>query len=166
MTNGTYMSLTKEEIKHLADDIGIVARKDCFLINAETSELSYSINAAGFCKNCHYGKCSCVNTHLYGFRESLRWNGKYIYYCPLGLVFIASPVSNSDGLVAGPFVMGDVSDTLSSLPEKGHEKEIESVHIVTTQHINALSNIIAHCTKALGNVENNSFFDQSELLNS
>ncbi len=35
------------------------------------------------------GDCSASHTHLYGTYEAQRWAGKYIYYCPRGLVFCA-----------------------------------------------------------------------------
>ena len=48
-----------------------------------------------FCEDCAYSRCEELQTHLYGCSEAYRWNGKYIYYCPLGLVFVASSVSVS-----------------------------------------------------------------------
>lgn len=38
-----------------------------------------------FCEDCAYSRCEELQTHLYGCSEAYRWNGKYIYYCPLGL---------------------------------------------------------------------------------
>ena len=33
--------------------------------------------------------CTAYNTHLYGAYQAERWEGKYIYYCPCGLTFVA-----------------------------------------------------------------------------
>ena len=35
--------------------------------------------------------CTAYLTHLYGAYEAERWDGKYIYYCTRGMVFIATP---------------------------------------------------------------------------
>ena len=46
--------------------------------------------------------CTAYLTHLYGAYEAERWDGKYIYYCPRGLVFIATPaasVGHADGIL-------------------------------------------------------------------
>ena len=58
-------------------------------------------------------KCgqSSVSTHLYGCYEAARWGGRYIYYCPAGLIFITANVMDAQGnilasLVAGPVKMG------------------------------------------------------------
>ncbi|MFA6948514.1 MAG: hypothetical protein WCQ72_05995, partial [Eubacteriales bacterium] len=63
--------------------------------------------------------CDPRRTHLYGAVEAARWGGKYIYYCPRGLVFIAvtpvrgidecadiSETSASYAVIIGPMTMG------------------------------------------------------------
>lgn len=73
-----------------------------------------------FCARCAYreaGKCNPLNTHLYGCFESERWNGLYIYYCPMGLIFIATTIYADEqpayGIITGPIVMGLAADVLS-----------------------------------------------------
>lgn len=69
------------------------------------------------CTDCANGKCNPLNTHLYGCFESERWNGLYIYYCPMGLVFVATSIYADDepayGIITGPIVMGLAADVLS-----------------------------------------------------
>ncbi len=71
-----------------------------------------------FCKKCPIG-CDFVNTHLYGCYESVRWNNKYIYYCPGGFTFVAVPIREDEDIVnkaviTGPILMGDIEDIENS----------------------------------------------------
>lgn len=77
---------------------------------------------AHFCLHCGYHRCQRINTHLYGVNESYRWNGQSFYYCPLGLTFVASPVCDdrgamAGGIVLGPVILGAKEDTLAELAE-------------------------------------------------
>lgn len=48
----------------------------------------------------------------------IQWNGRYIYYCPIGLVFNAVTIPETDHtVIAGPVVMGEMQDTLLDIPE-------------------------------------------------
>jgi len=67
-----------------------------------------------FCTNCPQ-KCDFNKTHLYGCYESVRWDNKYIYYCPCGYIFIAVPVYDeysvlTEGVITGPLIMGNPED--------------------------------------------------------
>lgn len=73
-----------------------------------------------FCEKCAFrtqGKCGSLNTHQYGCFEAERWNGLYIYYCPMSLAFVATVVySGNDSayaMIMGPIVMGMAADVLS-----------------------------------------------------
>lgn len=73
-----------------------------------------------FCMRCKLSngeKCDYRNTHLYGCFEAERWNGLYIYYCPLGLGFISTVIYDGGraeyAFVSGPIVIGSLADTLS-----------------------------------------------------
>lgn len=68
-----------------------------------------------FCRYCRKEGCEPLNLCLYGCNEAYRWNGKYIYYCPMGMVFVASSISDEQGrlcmgLAAGPILMGEPED--------------------------------------------------------
>ena len=32
------------------------------------------------------------NTHFYGLSEAYRWDGKFIYYCPMAMIFVAAAI--------------------------------------------------------------------------
>ena len=66
-----------------------------------------------------YGGCDYCNTLYYGCSGAYRWNGKYVFYCPKGLVFVAASITDSrgalaGGMVLGPVAMGDPDDTAIS----------------------------------------------------
>jgi len=48
---------------------------------------SFSDSEKLFCVSCP-NKCDFINTHLYGCYESVRWDNKYIYYCPMGFILL------------------------------------------------------------------------------
>ena len=64
---------------------GVDVRQKCFLEEPPRE--------SSFCAYCHKEGCTLLNTCLYGSHEAYRWNGKYIYYCPMGMIFTASSVS-------------------------------------------------------------------------
>lgn len=100
------------------------------------------------CDNCPH-HCDVINTHLYGLNESLRWGGRYIYYCSLGLAFCISPVADDDecigGIAVGPAVLEDYDDTVFSLSDKASEEGfIRALPCVTTSRLNSISELIRH----------------------
>lgn len=88
------------------------------LFNVECNLLDVRLRTFGdgdmYCKSCPVG-CDFVNTHLYGCYESVRWDNKYIYYCPGGYIFIAVPVMEdvdivNEAIITGPVIMGEEDD--------------------------------------------------------
>ncbi len=100
-----------------------------------------------FCDYCARRDCEKGNTYLYGVSEAYRWGGKYIYYCPAGLVFIASSVSNPNGLLSGgltlgPLVMGELSDMLDEA-ESGQETRLLRIANIPTEKVNDVAELMA-----------------------
>lgn len=99
------------------------------------------------CRRCVYaetGQCSPLKTHMYGCFEAERWDGLYIYYCPLGLVFTVTVIYQSMqpiyDLIAGPIVMGLTSDVLAD--NGGHmAREILSLTSRTPAQVNDIAQI-------------------------
>lgn len=66
----------------------------------------------------HLG-CSfaCHGLHSFAARQSERFGGRYIYFCPIGLAFFASPILSSGSyagaLVGGPVLIMDTEDLLA-----------------------------------------------------
>lgn len=125
-----------------------LSETDCAVLEASPLAIVFSEPKSSFCSACTCHKCQVLNTHLYGCSEAFRWNGKYIYYCPLGLVFAASSVSDENGqmvggLVAGPMVMGDLQDTLSEQSDKEIFEKVSVLPVFTTAKVNHLTEILA-----------------------
>ncbi len=127
------------------------------------------------CKSCTYKKCRGVNTHLYGSSEAYRWDGQYVYYCPLGLMYAASPVVDETGrldgsLIAGPFIVGDTQDTLFDLPEPSMAEHVQTLPNFTPANARHLAAILAASAAYVAGIPHSrasSFvFEQEKLLKS
>ena len=108
-----------------------------------------------FKTNCMHEKISCTSTvtHLYGAYEAERWDGKYIYYCPRGLVFIATP-PHIDGsameycIIIGPIIMtNNTEDVFDDLA--GHADTLKNIPCLTTAQARSLSEIAAAAVSSL-----------------
>ncbi len=103
-----------------------------------------------FCAGCALagGPCDPRNTHLYGSFEADRWNGLYVYYCPLGLGFIASTVYAEGraewAVVTGPLVIGSLDDTLALLDGGAALADsLSSVPVKSPEDVTGLSRLQA-----------------------
>ena len=91
--------------------------------------------------------CNAYTTHLYGAYEAERWGGKYIYYCPRGLVFLATPPMITGSaleycIITGPIVMSNNDDDpYEDLP--GDHASLASIPRMTTAQARSLSELIA-----------------------
>lgn len=72
-----------------------------------------------FCPGCEFnrdGRCDHTVAHRYGCFEAERWNGLYIYYCPMSLAFMATLIYEEQqavyAIITGPAVMGEMEDVL------------------------------------------------------
>ncbi len=126
-----------------------------------------------FCDKCGFGQHDELATCYYGCNEAHRWNGKYIYYCPMGLVFIASSISSemgalAGGLAIGPIVMGEYQDVISDLPMPEFADEIMKLKSYTTQEVRHISEILACVTSEISGIEEqkyrNLLYDQEQIL--
>ena len=110
--------------------------------------ISPKMDIKDFCDHCSYGKNKGLTTLLYGCHEAHRWNGKYIYYCPLGLTFIAASISGSlgeltGGIVIGPIVMGDKEDVLYDMPDPAMTWAVSQLNVCSTRKVRHISEILA-----------------------
>jgi len=104
--------------------------------------LTYSANSVFFCDECP-NRCRLLQTMLYGCNEAQRWNGRYVFYCPIGLVFSAITVPESNQTVlAGPLVAGDVQDTIYDLPDYISPDSIKNLLNCSANALNHVSSIL------------------------
>lgn len=121
---------------------------------------------------CDNYQCNASHTHLYGAYEAERWDGKYIYYCPRGLVFTATMVHDPDNqgdlcMITGPIVMANslddpYEDNILSL------ENVEGIPRMTTQQTRALSELLRAAVGYLSQEDRAPNVDsgrQAQLLN-
>ena len=66
----------------------------------------------------------CQQVHLHGANQSHRFGGKYLYFCPLSLLHLTSPII-VDGVVKASFVAGPV---MLVDPNDYYETEVQGVY--------------------------------------
>lgn len=102
-----------------------------------------------FLTDCSLGSvcCDAYTTHLYGAYEAERWDGKYIYYCPRGLVFLATPpiitgTAMEYCIVTGPIVMSNSDEDPFEDPLCDPDA-LAAIPRMTTAQARSLSELIA-----------------------
>ncbi len=98
------------------------------------------------CSQCRHPKCTPAHTCEYGLREAYRWHGRYIYYCPAGLTFVAACTTLSGqltgGITLGPFLLGDAYDVMESEKDWGTEEFLSSLPRFSAKQAEALGHIL------------------------
>jgi len=98
----------------------------------------------------------CKNAHLYGSYQAERFGGKYIFFCPLGLVHWVSPLHSKTvakcSLVAGPALMVDPNEFLldeileKNISDKEKIKELKKylveIPIIKPEVVTSLSDLL------------------------
>jgi len=130
--------------RHLSELLNI----ECVYIDIfEEARLSSLCNPNRFCSKCVYELKDELKTHLYGCREAYRWNGKYIYYCPIGLVFVTSSITDEKGnllggILQGPMIMGEINDTLHEMTYKSMHDHVATLPSLSPDQVTDLSEIL------------------------
>lgn len=124
-----------------------------------------------FCEKCR--GCEPTNTMHYGCSEAYRWNGKYVSYCPKGLIMISAALTSDNnalcgGLVVGPVIMGDMDDTLQLIDDNALREEIKKLPVFTTERVRHIEEILS---AVAGNISGtaqsrygNFIYEQDKLL--
>ncbi len=128
-----------------------------------------------FCKDCTYAQKEEMKPHIYGLHEAYRWQGKYLYYCPIGLVFGAFALLDSHGglsggMILGPMVVGDVADTLMDCPGPELEAAICALPVLDKEQAAHLVELLALTAESFSEARWSSdraalYFDQQAYLN-
>jgi len=165
-----------------AQKLHMLCGAGCFVTDVARRTVAAAYPAPLFCHGCAMqeklsqdedSRCEAAATHLYGLREAYRWNGKYIYYCPLGLVFVASSVSDetgnlTGGVTAGPLVM-HMADTLDALPDARMTDRVSALPVFSPAKTGALADTLAAVTSAIAGLPHSragSFvYEQEKMLN-
>lgn len=127
--------------KHIKTLTGV----HCTLLNMLTREFE----APPYQNSCalELEACLASRTHLFGAYESQRWEGKYIYYCPRGLVFCAvtpqvsgQPMDHC--MIVGPIVMTNSAEDPFDDP-LNDPKSLQGIPRMTTAQVRSLSEMTA-----------------------
>jgi AraC-like DNA-binding protein len=100
----------------------------------------------------HPSGCNAYLTHLYGAYEAERWDGKYIYYCPRGLIFVATPPlpagqAMEHCLISGPIILAnDEEDAFEDIAPLADA--LEEIPQLTTAQTRSLSEVVAAAVAA------------------
>ena len=133
-----------EFYRSLAKHFSALCHVSVSLVDADERSICFteSWNGSFFCEGCP-NHCRLNATMLYGCNEARRWQGRYIYYCPIGLVFCAVSVPESNrAVVAGPVIMGEMQDTLLDLPESVDREQACKLSNCTSQQLQHMSSLL------------------------
>lgn len=116
-----------------------------------------------FCTGCP-NRCRLLSTMLYASGEARRWNGRYVCYCPIGLVFSAVTVPESSAaVIAGPAVMGDLQDTLADLPEHIDKEAVRRLPVCSADTLHHLSALLEMAVYGLQYRPTAAAYDRNDL---
>ncbi len=143
--------------------------------------IGYSGEACKFCnkvrKLLNAQDDYCARVHLYGGYQAERFGGKYIFFCPMGLVHWASPIASGGivrgYLISGPALMVDPDDFLiDDLLLKNHIKKenldklrqnLEYVQVIPPDRVTSLSEILFMVAAHISDAEYLQYLEQAEL---
>lgn len=130
------------------EDIARFCAVDFRIINIDKKEIIDTICAAqDFCDVCDYQKCRAGSTHSYGCYEAYRLNDYYLFYCPLGLSFVAASICDEygilkGGITAGPFVVGDSEELMDLIVERAKSINANSLPSLLEEQGDALGRLM------------------------
>ena len=134
-------------------------------VEADSSTTGQSADGAGdgaadsdicLCmRTCRQRNQDCRDLHLYAASQSERFGGSYIYLCPIGMHYWASPVYAGDTvagiLVGGPVRAIDAEEAVlelierhgSEVPELAIRNCIAAIPAATPERIHALASMLS-----------------------
>lgn len=155
----------------LCGHFSVLCGTSCSLLTLHPGATPSCEGETRFCVCCRY--CAFENTFHYGCSEAYRWNGKYVFYCPKGLVFAAASLTDergelSGGMVLGPVVMGEMSDTLALLGDPRLSCEVERLPVWDTRHVRAAEEILCAAASTVSGTQQSIYgsyvFEQEKML--
>lgn len=152
-----------QDLKRYSEHISRCFDVSCGIYDLYQNEIGYQ-NRSVFCTFCK--SCAYQSTHLYGCFEAERWNGKYIYYCPMGMIFIANIVRSYLGteaaLITGPILMGEQEDLDIVLPPD-IEADAAPLPNITTSKVNDICELIHGITLLLSESDQEDYLQADKL---
>jgi len=156
-----------ESIKNGVLDFGISSEISTQALSADGSIIAeYNISEMNSDQIYKNFNINLTQVHLYSLKQSERFGGKYMYFCPLGFAYSISPVI-SDGktigaLVCGPMLIIDENDFFSEITMKySSETEIldqikqflKNIQTVSPEKLKHLSNLLFYVAQNISDLE-------------
>jgi len=125
--------------------------------------LTHKGDAIYYCDQCP-NRCQHLQTMLYGCNEARRWKGRYIFYCPIGLVLSAVNVPETDQtVVAGPLITGEVQDTVFDLPDYIDPESVLPLFQCSADTLNHISSVLEMAVYGLRYRPETSSYDRNVI---
>jgi len=151
-------ALDKERAKHAAYTYSRSVDTGCIVIDNQGNNIVevYPGEKCRLCSRVHENSRMCVNAHLYGNYQAERFGGRYIFFCPIGLVHWVSPII-AGGIVrgavlGGPVLMMEPDEMLTEeiISNGGFskedmadiEKQVHELPIVSPEKVKELSELL------------------------
>jgi len=157
----------------------------CIIIDSEGKTLYENCGrnkSCSLCKNVENimgSKQICTNSHLYGSYQAERFGGKYVFFCPMGLVHWVSPIIQNNvlkgAIVAGPVQMVEPEEFLiediirkNNINEKyimEIKKQIDEIPIIKPEIVNDLSELLFIVSVYISDVQPSQYIEEREYIN-
>ncbi len=150
----------------LAEHFAGVCKTPVTIVDTDRREiLSTTTQTPFYCDGCN-NRTRLPQTLLYGCSEARRWSGKYIFYCPAGLVFAAVTVPETDyALVTGPVVMGELQDTLFDLPDYANPETVRDLPAFSAADMSHLTAVLEAAASGVAGKAKKPVYEQETVLN-
>lgn len=164
----------KDQMQKCSENFLNVSLEYCTPVDYKNKVILKDNKVCEFCENCKVEKCDGLNILLYGSHEAYRWNGSYIYYCPLGLILVASAITDEKGeliggIISGPIRMGEEEDTVHEDHKKEMNDRISMLSVRSPRMVQSLSEILRSSASYLSGTTNSKmekyFYEQEKSLN-
>lgn len=163
--------------KHIKNIMNLTSVECMIMDTCEKKLIPLEESRPCFCTHCNL-RDNRVNLHLYGSNEAYRWNGKYIYYCPKGLAFIAVSLSDETGnmigsIISGPMIIEcDENDYLDYFDDQMDNKMKEDFYILprlAASKVTSLSEVLYMAAEFISGIPSSKagtfVYEQEKLLN-
>ncbi len=155
----------------------------CSMFDNEGNKIYCNSNKLNSCEFCDYlseiigESFSCEKAHIYGARQSERFSGKYIYFCPMGLAHFCSPLVIDAKCIAyltgGPlliiekneFVEFDLGEKYKLSKQQKDElyKKLSKIETQEPDRLSRLSNMLFILASYICGVESYKLFNSGDF---
>lgn len=110
--------LSTDRAKHAVQTYSRAVGTECMVIDTHGNIVAHASpkGQCGLCRKLGSAGRKCSNAHLYGSYQAERFGGRYIFFCPIGLVHWVSPIICGDiskgAVLGGPVLMMEPDELL------------------------------------------------------